>query len=506
VRQLFKLRPFKRCPPDNVDGHGGDIDETLPWPPRWWWLKRLTTAYLLFVTCLALLYWAWTAYSHRQLAAAIAKIQARGEPVHYEDFDPPPISDDRNAAVALKLAAVLFEPDQAWPAKLSLDAQYNVGNSVRYLTTPQDLDVVQSIFNRRRPALALVRQSRSLEQADWNARVRKRMINILLPHLNGQRDLATFLAAAAYVQHVRGPANDLESLELCRDLLALGNHVGDNAPFGIVQHVDYDCGKSLADVVEQVAPTLDLTDTRIRNSARALIGELLDERRMSRNRIQTAYAERAFAADLFHGYIEGQGSVIEPAIRIDAARGLRLWTLDVDAAIRCSTYADFVQLVPEIDPPWQGGPPTGTPRWRAAFWRGYPSRLQRETTLTTTFFHNRRSLAAAYFRGCCDRRVAAALLAIRMHQLDHNGELPAKWDDLVPAHLPAAPRDPFAPGGQPIRLVRQGTNLILYSVAANLTDDGGAARDKSGRVRQRWQGATIDLVYRFGPPLADDAQ
>ncbi|MEA2736682.1 MAG: hypothetical protein QOE14_3133 [Humisphaera sp.] len=502
MRQLFKLRRGSRRHADNAESP--PPEPTIAWPPRWRWLKRLSIAYLIFIACVALLYWAWTAYSHRQLASAIAAVQARGEPVLYEEFDPPPIAADRNAAVLLVQAAKLFEPDADWTRKLTQVPQYNLSSSVRWLRLPQDIAVVDGLITRNQPALRLVRDARALEAADWGVRIRKRMINILLPHLGGQNGLDGFLTAAAFTRHLQG--DDAEALELCRDLLALGEHVGDSAPFGPSQFVSYACAKDVADVVEQVAAHLDLTDRAARASASTLIAELLDERRMSQNRLLTAQAARAFAADIFQGYLEGNGAVIEPAYRIDAARALRRRERDVEAARRAS-YADVVQLLPDFEPQWQGGPDRDTPRWRAAFWHSYPPRLLRQTRVVTTFFRRPRDGALSFHRACCDRRAAATLLAARLYQIDHDGRLPSKWDDLVPAYLPFVPPDPFAPNLAPLKLVRRYSDTIVYSVGKDLVDDAGAEFNKRGRPSWRRQGDdTIDLVYHFRTRSPDDAQ
>ena len=48
---------------------------------------------------------------------------------------------------------------------------------------------------------------------------------------------------------------------------------------------------------------------------------------------------------------------------------------------------------------------------------------------------------------------------------------PEKLDELVPDFLSAVPLDPF--DGNPLRLVRKGPALIVYSVSADKQDNGG---------------------------------
>jgi len=263
---------------------------------------------------------------------------------------------------------------------------------------------------------------------------------------------------------------------------------------------------SIADVVEQIAPTLALRNATVRATAGALIIELLDERRFTRNYVRAAQAERAFALDIFHGYVEPVSALTEPAFRLDAARALRQRQPEV-AAAHCASYADVVQLVPEYQPQWNAGSPADTPRWRRGFWREYPPRLERQTRVISTFFHNTRSAAQGYHRARADRRGAAALLAARMYQLDHNGAPPSTWDHLVPAYLPLVPADPFAPSAAPLTLLRRdGGGLIVYSIGKNIVDDRGAQRDRRGRPVFIRGTESADLVYAFPPESPANAQ
>jgi len=49
-----------------------------------------------------------------------------------------------------------------------------------------------------------------------------------------------------------------------------------------------------------------------------------------------------------------------------------------------------------------------------------------------------------------NRRMAAVSLAAQLYRHDHDGVWPAKLQDLVPAYLPAVPKDPKLPGGRPL--------------------------------------------------------
>jgi hypothetical protein len=80
-------------------------------------------------------------------------------------------------------------------------------------------------------------------------------------------------------------------------------------------------------------------------------------------------------------------------------------------------------------------------------------------------------------------RTALALAAFKAK----TGAYPDKLDALVPAYLPAVPLDPFS--GRPLRLKRDGTGVVIYSIGPDLTDDGGRPSESGA--------ATGDLVFRL---------
>jgi hypothetical protein len=76
------------------------------------------------------------------------------------------------------------------------------------------------------------------------------------------------------------------------------------------------------------------------------------------------------------------------------------------------------------------------------------------------------------------RRAAKTAVAIERFRASHNGQLPAKLDDLVPQFLPAVPNDPF--DGKPLRFHSTPTGYVVYSVGENGRDDGG--KERTGKV------------------------
>jgi len=75
------------------------------------------------------------------------------------------------------------------------------------------------------------------------------------------------------------------------------------------------------------------------------------------------------------------------------------------------------------------------------------------------------------FRARTQRRLALVALAARLYAADHNDQLPASLDDLVPNYLPAIPMDGMS--GKPLLFKTDPPRV--YSVGDDGVDDGGCA-------------------------------
>ncbi len=69
------------------------------------------------------------------------------------------------------------------------------------------------------------------------------------------------------------------------------------------------------------------------------------------------------------------------------------------------------------------------------------------------------------------RELILTAIALRRYQLDHEQTLPPNLEALVPAYLPALPRDEF--DGKLLRYRPEKTGYLLYSVGLNGTDENG---------------------------------
>ncbi len=73
-----------------------------------------------------------------------------------------------------------------------------------------------------------------------------------------------------------------------------------------------------------------------------------------------------------------------------------------------------------------------------------------------------------------------------------HGEWPRKLVDLVPDHIKVLPDDPLEKVGEMLHMMRDGDDLVIYSVGANGIDDGGV-------VAQVWN-KSLDEGFRLKRP------
>src|SRR5262249_2997662 len=91
-------------------------ESTLPHPPRYWWLKRISAASVGFLILLFIvrLIWGWDA--NRRLQAAIDAVHARGERILPADFVDPIVPDSENYAFFIKQAMAALNSKAQCPS------------------------------------------------------------------------------------------------------------------------------------------------------------------------------------------------------------------------------------------------------------------------------------------------------------------------------------------------------------------------------------------------------
>ena len=130
------------------------------------------------------------------------------------------------------------------------------------------------------------------------------------------------------------------------------------------------------------------------------------------------------------------------------------------------------------------------------------------------FHPERHSFAAAIFISSYSRvvlidfkimtqsHVAAITLALRLYALDHDNQLPAMLQELVPKYLPALPGDPMALGAPPMRYIPDAADPRIYSAGSNGKDDGGSEEIENKKRAPReeydpWERSDAVFHYRL---------
>ena len=123
--------------------------------------------------------------------------------------------------------------------------------------------------------------------------------------------------------------------------------------------------------------------------------------------------------------------------------------------------------------------------FRRAYTRGVSQLVM--TTLMPTLAGSRTLYEKALVNCDLNRLTAGALL----YEIER-GEFPAELADLAPGYLDEIPIDRFS--GEALIYQRTDEGFRIYSVGANMTDDGGLDKPHDG-----------DIVVEFPPPPAEDS-
>ena len=489
----------------------GRHDDETPRRPRGRKLKRWAAfVLLLLVVGLAAGYLTWSQKSERRLDALVAELRRAGEPVEPQDLIQPPIPSEHDAAADLFAAAALLDKQGA---ALEAFGRIDLGVPLR----PDDRATIDALVEGERDALEKVRTARGKRGADWRIVYRSPALTVLLPHLNDVRLLANLSRAAALRERLRG--NDAAALDHFRDVLAIGEAC-DTHPFMVGHLVALGVRAVATQGLGEMAPGMAIGTGRgpaagaaggaAPEHVRATIRELLDEQRSAAGFHAALRGERVIQLDTARlladrkldlravtGGAAGAGGFTPPL-----PRGMIL----ADAHLMATQVGDLIEAY-EKSPDYQAYKRNAPPPVPA------PLRQNRLLHVVASV------LMPAYdrfvlnqFRSQADRRLTAVALALRLYAADHDGKYPQSLEQLVPAYLPAVPKDPFAAGDQLLSYsVADPAAPVVYSVGENGRDDGASEmttrRGQAGAKADRWQ--AIDAVLRMKPepltaPMVED--
>jgi hypothetical protein len=455
-----------------------------PYPPRFRWLKRLVVVYVLVAAALVGVRVWWGKVAQRRLDQGIAEIRATGEPALVEDLNGPPIKDADNAAYYYNQAIAKLNPNAEAPAA----SNYTYNN---YPPFPRKwYAMADASAKANQPAFNLAREARKHPQAQWTKVYGSPLINVLLPHLNGIRNLANHVGDNALLLHMTG--NDAEAVESLKDVWAMANAC-DQQPFLISHLVAVGVRALMLSRLEIIAPELTIAGqsptTRpsdrpaTRKQVDELLAMILDDDAVQRAAAHAYAGERLFQIDSILYYPKAS-KAIWPMFQLDAVSSMH----NMDSLIAATTQPTWQQSLAAM---------SATPRT--------PPRSDLAHALSNVMMPALSRARQTDFRVIMEARLAATIVAVRLYRLDHNGQFPPTLEALVPDYLPKVPDDPFTAPIAKIGYVPPGKapHPLVYSVGEDNVDNTKENTTWPLEPQTGWNTKTMDQwrdLTRWAPP------
>ncbi|MFW6039053.1 MAG: hypothetical protein ACOC9P_01085, partial [bacterium] len=236
---------------------------------------------------------------------------------------------------------------------------------------------------------------------------------------------------------------------------------------------------------------------------RQLIDRLLDEQMHRQIWARTWIGERLVTHDAAMAMIQGRASfsiiggghplasgpdwlmslLFKPLLQHDALLLLKVHTANVEAARQAATYPQYQQVyrqqVPEM------------------------KRVQRRPRLhpfSTVMLLGLEAAARTHFHSRVQQQMAGVALALRLYQIDHDGDRPDTLKQLVPDYLAAIPRDLFSSTDRPIGYKPQGVKPVVQQVRSAWPGSSASAASRSAQTPQR----RFSILYSVGLNGQDD--
>ncbi len=465
-------------------------DATLPdeSPPRDRFVRWLLIVGAIWVIALVGLRLWWGHEARRQLDRRLDACRAAGQPVAMSDLACEPVPDKENAAHYFNQATAGLTSS---PGRV-VDVQRLSANpdACRFFA-----DEVDAYLAENAAALDLVHQACQCERVDWQVQFVSPGINVLLPHLSGQRALAKLTSLAALRAHQRG--DDHAALQHVEDILATARFTDLDGPFLMIHMIRVAIETTAIGTIGGLLPTLSIVSDQPatpgsrpaeRKQIESLIANLLDEGDYIADLNQAILGERVMMLDFLFSFASrpttaiGAGSapgVLETAF---VALFEPAWLLD--GARMCDSFAHIADAVYCSE--WPAA------RDRISTYDYHPGgifeRLSR--LFSNVMMPSFERAVEIHYRIRAQRRMAALALALRLYRHDH-GQWPETLAALVPDYLPNLPTDPFDPAGGPIGYLPDADPPRLYSRNSDGIDQQGTSERYSGGVKRD----SLDLPF-----------
>jgi len=413
------------------------------------------------------------------------------------------IPDDQNPAMGVKAAFAAIPPGKRQPPR-PVGAAAGTGGpqgweqatmEVAALDPPEQIParrfaVLRAERDALAPAVALARRLADASEGRYPVKWALNPLETPLPDAQNSRTVARLLALDAAV---RGQEGDIDgAIVSCRAALNVGRAIGDE-PVAISQLVR----------IAEVGTALNclgrsLAQGEASDETLAAVQALLEEESARDLFRIVARGERASLDDLFGRLATGEVKLGRKGERGDPIRHWlyeeTIFTYDRKLALAVMTNAVEVAGLPTRQHR------LGMARWSQEIDRanGAASPYEKVAYMLVPALD---TCAAGHARSQAVLASAVVAVAAERYRLKH-GRWPDSPDRLAPWPLRTVPDDPLAEG--PLRFVRSGLGLTVYSVGYDGEDDGDflpedqrTARSPS-RPRRRphsWEG--LDAGFRL---------
>lgn len=435
-------------------------EHRAPHPRRLVWLKRLLLAGLVVLLAVGGLRLLWGHLMQARLNRAVADVQARGEPIRFDDLQREPLPDPLNGAWYIDRAL------QAWPsvpgtAALRIDDTdwFNQGPDAGYTDPITDNP---AYLAQCMAALDLLRRAAECNDADWHVVVTRPVFDINITHWAEARRLAWLLKDVADRAADAG-RYDL-FFEIALHQYTLARHLQSRPSFLVDALIAMSITDLITETIEDKLPHIDdaaLRDPAVRDRIQQLIACLTDDATMREGMIRGLVMDRYATFDYFQCMIDGtptnwwytSGADLFTHDTPVFKQAMRPMLLHAQASVT-------EELTRQIEALRRGAPFAEQRDADAAFAQTIVDNPALYPYLHEFYDIGYAVPVATLYRNTARMRLAATALAIRLYQADH-GHRPATLNDLVPRYLTALPADPFADDRRPLGYLPQGVTPIL---------------------------------------------
>jgi hypothetical protein len=451
------------------------------------WLRRAVIAIpLLVIVGIPLAHLLWGVWAAHRLSETLARLHAAGEPVLPGQLNLDSVPDSRNASLDYRAAGDSIDTStKTWKRFL-----YSASGEFKLPLTDPEIKTIRSIVSANSSALNQVASARGKLAGGWNDPFNHPSPNALLS-LDGVRSLCNLLKIAALDAHLHG--DDSASVQRLSDAVSVAD-ASQHRPT-LISHLVATGATSLACLtVSELAPELHVSANGLsRAQVSGLLKQLQDERAMNDGAMLSWRSERMVGVNGLTDIATGTpaalagntgtsssansrvfGYIAKPVLLSDA----RLYAEYLQGMISASSATDW--------PSAQSRLPTALP----AMVHAHPMYHLFLSLLVPSLD----KAAKVGFDTRAARRLAVVAIAVRLYAADHDNQLPASLEELVPRYLPTIPIDPMSGS----RLKYKSNPPRIYSIGDDGVDDGGVPVDPDGNRFHREHGDIV--VYLVTQP------